>query len=93
MLKSKNLMLSPSAIRAAMEPQSGLTKARQHHRAIKVLHLKCFDAVTAIITGRKVKGVQEIKLSTAYVPVPEKDGASKFMIIRQPCTRPAAARI
>ena len=32
--------------------------------AMKVLHLKCLDAVTAIMTGRKVKGVQLMKLST-----------------------------
>ena len=63
--KTRNRMVSPPAIRAASAPQSALTRARQHHIAMKVLHLKCLAAVTAIIAGRKVKGVQEIKLSTA----------------------------
>ena len=62
--KARNLMVSPEAMREAMAPQSGLTSARQHHMAMKVLHLKCLEAVTAIITGRKVKGVQLMKLST-----------------------------
>ena len=60
-----NWMLSPPAMRAAIEVQSGLTRAKQHHTAIKVLQLKCLDAVMAISTGKKVNGVQEIKLSTA----------------------------
>ena len=86
-------MTSPSAMRAAMEAQSGLTSAMQHHMAMKVLHLKCLEAVTAIMTGRKVKGVQLMKLSTEYVPVAAKAGKKWVMMISAPCTRPAAARM
>ena len=77
-------MLSPSAILDARLPQSGLTSARQHQSAINVLHLKCFEAVTAIMTGRNVNGVHEIKLNTAYVPVSENDGITRFNKIRHP---------
>ena len=58
-------MVSPLAMREAMAAQSGLVRAMQHHMAMKVLHLKCLDAVTAIMMGMKVKGVQLMKLSTA----------------------------
>ena len=91
--KARNLTVSPEAMRAAMAPQSELTSARQHHMAMKVLHLKCLEAVTAIITGRKVKGVQLMKLSTEYVLVSAKAGAKWVMMISAPCTRPAAARM
>ena len=53
-------MDSPSAILPAISVQVGFTRARQQATAIKVLHLKCLEAVIAISTGRKVKGVQLI---------------------------------
>ena len=56
-------MVSPEAMRDAIAAQSGLHRAMQHHMAMNVLHLKCLEAVTAIMMGMKVKGVQLIKLS------------------------------
>ena len=47
---------------AAIFPQEGLASAMQHHTATEVLHLKCREPATAIKTGRKVKGIQEIML-------------------------------
>lgn len=65
----KNLTASHPDILVAISPQVGLTSAQQQATAIKVLHLKCLDAVIAMNIGKKVNGAHDIKLKTSYVPV------------------------
>ena len=68
----KSRMVSPSAMRPAMAPQSGFMIAAQQRTATKVLTLKCLDAVIAMKIGRKANGVQEMNEKTSSVPEPWK---------------------
>lgn len=47
----------------------------------------------AMNTGKKAKGVHDIKLRTAKVPVEVNGGAKYFTTIKKPCSKPAAARM
>ena len=91
--KKRKLMLSPPAIRPASAAQSGLISAQQQRTAINGLHLKWRAAVMAIKTGRKANGVQDIKLSTAKVPVVLISASIRLTTISSPCRIPAAARM
>ena len=90
----RNVNNSPDEIREASAAQSGLIKAQAHKTAMKGLHLKCFDAVMAIKTGKKAKGVHDMKLSTANVLVVVMSGEKYyFAMINKPCNSPAAAKM